>query len=47
LSDGDVGLAGDGLSPRKISRTLEASGVKLSHVTVGKIVAGRRAANAV
>ena len=34
-------LRAEGLSPRKISRTLAASGVKLSHVTVGKIIAGR------
>ena len=34
-------LAGEGLSPRKISITLAMRGVKLSHVTVGKIIAGR------
>ena len=38
-------LAADGLSPRKISRTLAMGGVKLSHVTVGKIVAGRQPTN--
>ena len=38
-------LAGEGLSPRKISRTLEMSGTKLSHVTVGKILAGRQSTN--
>jgi DNA invertase Pin-like site-specific DNA recombinase len=37
-------LAGDGLSPRKISITLAQRGVKLSHVTVGKILAGRGSA---
>jgi DNA invertase Pin-like site-specific DNA recombinase len=35
-------LAGEGLTPRKISRTLAMRGVKLSHVTVGKILAGRQ-----
>ena len=35
-------LAGDGLSPRKISTTLAMRGVKLSHVTVAKILAGRQ-----
>jgi DNA invertase Pin-like site-specific DNA recombinase len=34
-------LRAEGLSPRKISRALAESGVKLSHVTVGKILAGR------
>jgi hypothetical protein len=37
-------LASAGLSPRKISTTLAMGGVKLSHVTVGKIIAGRTAA---
>lgn len=40
-------LAGDGLSPRKISITLAMRGVKLSHVTVGKILAGRGSARTV
>jgi hypothetical protein len=35
-------LAGEGLSPRKISRTLAMRGVKLSHVTIRKIIAGQR-----
>ena len=35
-------LAGEGLTPRKISRTLAMRGVKLSHVTVGKILARRQ-----
>ena len=38
-------LAGDGLTPRKISLTLAMNGVKLSHVTVGKIIAGRQPTN--
>ena len=33
-------LAADGLSPRKISAELAARGVKLSHVTIGKLIAG-------
>ena len=37
-------LAAEGLSPYKISDDLKASGVKLSHVTVRKIIAGRRIA---
>jgi hypothetical protein len=37
-------LAGEGLSPRKISADIAERGVKLSHVTVGKIIAGRAAA---
>jgi DNA invertase Pin-like site-specific DNA recombinase len=37
-------LAADGLSPYKISADLAARGVKLSHVTIRKIIAGRRAA---
>jgi DNA invertase Pin-like site-specific DNA recombinase len=37
-------LAADGLSPYKISADLAERGVKLSHVTVRKIIAGRRAA---
>jgi putative DNA-invertase from lambdoid prophage Rac len=37
-------LASEGLTPRKISTTLAMRGVKLSHVTVGKIIAGRAAA---
>ena len=36
-------LAAEGLSPYKISADLAARGVKLSHVTVRKIIAGRRA----
>jgi DNA invertase Pin-like site-specific DNA recombinase len=32
-------LAAEGLSPRKISADLASRGVKLSHVTVGKIIA--------
>jgi len=37
-------LASEGLTPRKISLMLAMRGVKLSHVTVGKIIAGRAAA---
>jgi putative DNA-invertase from lambdoid prophage Rac len=37
-------LAGEGLSPYKISADLATRGVKLSHVTVRKIIAGRKAA---
>jgi putative DNA-invertase from lambdoid prophage Rac len=36
-------LAADGLSPYKISDDLATRGVKLSHVTIRKIIAGRRA----
>jgi putative DNA-invertase from lambdoid prophage Rac len=36
-------LAAEGLSPYKISADLAERGVKLSHVTVRKIIAGRRA----
>jgi putative DNA-invertase from lambdoid prophage Rac len=35
-------LAADGLSPYKISADIAERGVKLSHVTVRKIIAGRR-----
>jgi hypothetical protein len=35
-------LHADGLSPYKISADLASRGVKLSHVTIRKIVAGRR-----
>ena len=34
-------LAADGLSPYRISAALADNGVKLSHVTVRKIIAGR------
>ena len=34
-------LAADGLSPYRISDDLASHGVKLSHVTVRKIIAGR------
>jgi hypothetical protein len=37
-------LAADGLSPRKISADIAGRGAKLSHVTVGKIIARRPAA---
>jgi DNA invertase Pin-like site-specific DNA recombinase len=37
-------LAAEGLSPYKISDDLAKRGVKLSHVTVRKIIAGRRTA---
>jgi hypothetical protein len=37
-------LADDGLSPRKISADIAERGVKLSHVTVGKILARKAAA---
>ena len=37
-------LAAEGLSPYKISADLAERGVKLSHVTVRKIIAGRRPA---
>jgi putative DNA-invertase from lambdoid prophage Rac len=37
-------LAADGLSPYKISDDLAKRGVKLSHVTVRKIIVGRRTA---
>lgn len=36
-------LAADGLSPYRISGDLAARGVKLSHVTIRKIVSGRAA----
>jgi DNA invertase Pin-like site-specific DNA recombinase len=36
-------LAADGLSPRKISADLATRGMKLSHVTIGKIIAERHA----
>jgi hypothetical protein len=35
-------LHADGLSPYKISADLASRGVKLSHVTIRKIVAGRQ-----
>jgi hypothetical protein len=35
-------LHADGLSPYKISADLASRGVKLSHVTVRKIIAGRQ-----
>jgi site-specific DNA recombinase len=37
-------LAGEGLSPRKISADLASRGVKLSHVTVRKIITADRTA---
>jgi len=37
-------LADDGLSPCQISADLASRGVKLSHVTVRKIIAGRNVA---
>ena len=37
-------LAADGLSPRKISADIAGRGSKLSHATVGKIIARRPAA---
>lgn len=35
-------LAADGMSPHKISAALAKDGVKLSHVTIRKIIVGRR-----
>jgi hypothetical protein len=35
-------LRAEGLSPRKISAALASQGVKLSHVTIRKVIASRR-----
>ena len=37
-------LAADGLSPYKIARILKSQGTPLSHVTIRKVIVGRRVA---